>query len=225
VNAGDTIPVKGLQVVVVASDAKMLAQPLPGGGPNSLCSDAEQKIAAGPENQRMVGVMVIYNKFKYLNLIDLDWAKEMELACPANVLGKVTVYQTSRHGSFDGSGAPAFLGAIQPQVIVVNNGPRKGMGQHDTTVRSDNPPGKRVAPYEQNAFLRLAKLPGVEGIWQVHKSLLDPDPRHNTSAEMTANLEDTAECKGNWIKASVSSDGKFTVVNGRTGYSKNYSAR
>ena len=42
---------------------------------------------------------------------------------------------------------------------------------------------------------------------------------------MIANLEDTAECKGNWIKASVTPDGKFTVTNGRNGFSKAYAAR
>jgi len=38
-------------------------------------------------------------------------------------------------------------------------------------------------------------------------------------------LEETAECKGNWIKASVRQDGKFTVTNGRNGFSKSYIAR
>ena len=71
----------------------------------------------------------------------------------------------------------------------------------------------------------MAKLPGIEGIWQGHLSLLDPDPKHNTAPEMIANLEETAECKGNWIKASVGKDGKFTVTNGRNGFSKSYTAR
>ena len=39
------------------------------------------------------------------------------------------------------------------------------------------------------------------------------------------NLEETADCKGNWIKASVASDGKFTVTNGRNGFSKTYVSR
>jgi hypothetical protein len=82
-----------------------------------------------------------------------------------------------------------------------------------------------VAPYEKIAYERLAKLPGIEGIWQGHLSLLDSDPKHNTAPDMIANLEDTADCKGNWIKASVASDGKFTVINGRNGFSKSYSAR
>jgi len=42
---------------------------------------------------------------------------------------------------------------------------------------------------------------------------------------MIANLEDTASCKGNGIKASVAPDGKFTVTNARNGFSKTYAAR
>ena len=42
---------------------------------------------------------------------------------------------------------------------------------------------------------------------------------------MIANFEETADCKGNWIKASVEQDGNFTIVNGRNGYSKTYTAR
>jgi hypothetical protein len=220
---GETIPIKGLEVLVVASDEKVLAKPVKGGRPNALCATAEQKAAAGPENQRMVCTLLTYGKFKFLALIDLDWEKEMELVCPINKLGQVTIYQTSRHGSFDDAGSPAMLGAIRPQVVVMNNGPRKGMGQVDG-VKSNNPPGKTVASYEKNAYLRLATTPGVEGIWQSHLSLLDPDPHHNTAENMIANPEDSADCKGNWIKASIARDGVFTVTNGRNGFSKSYGA-
>jgi competence protein ComEC len=222
---GDEIPVKGLRVLVVSSNQKVLAKPINGGGPNPLCAGAEQKAPLSPENQRVLGVLLTYGKFKYLNLIDLDWEKEMELSCPVNKLGTVTLYQTSRHGAFDGAGAPAFLGAIRPQVVVVNNGPRKGMGQVDNGVKSITPPGTQSTPYEKNAYLRLASIPGIEGIWQGHLSLLDRDPKHNTSEDMIANLEDTADCKGNWIKASVDPDGKFTITNGRNGFSKTYVSR
>ena len=224
VKPGDTIPIAGLKALVVASDGKLLDQPVAGGGPNPLCATAEEKAPAGPENQRMVGVLLTFGKFKFLALIDLDWQKEMELVCPINKLGQVTIYQTSRHGSFDDAGSPAMLGAIRPQVVVMNNGPRKGMGQKDAT-KSNNPPGKAVAGYEKNTYLRLASTPGVEGVWQSHLSLLDPDPHHNTAENMIANLEDTADCKGNWIKASVVSNGKFTVTNGRNGFSQSYVIR
>jgi beta-lactamase superfamily II metal-dependent hydrolase len=225
VKPGDEIPVKGIHVLVVASDQKVLAKPANGGGPNAFCANAEQKAPIGLENQRVAGVLVSYGKFKYLNLIDLDWEKEMELACPVNKLGTVTVYQTSRHGAFDGAGAPAFLDAIRPQVVVVNNGPRKGMGQVDKGVVSITPPGTEVTPYEKVAYLRLAEITGIEGIWQEHLSLLDSDPTHNTSLDMIANYEDTPQCTGNWIKASVQSNGKFTVTNSRNNFSKNYISR
>ena len=225
VKPGDEIPVKGLRVLVVASDQKVLAKPVNGGGPNPFCANAEQKAPLSPENQRVAGVLVSYGKFKYLNLIDLDWEKEMELACPINKLGTVTVYQTSRHGAFDGAGAPAFLNGIRPQVVVVNNGPRKGMGQVDKDVKSITPPGTEVDPYEKVAYLRIAEITGIEGIWQEHLSLLDSDPTHNTSLDMIANFEETAQCTGNWIKATVQPDGKFTVINSRNNFSKSYVSR
>jgi competence protein ComEC len=224
VKAGDEIPLKGARVTIVIADGKPIAKPVNGGGAaNPLCADAEHQTPAGPENQRMVGVLLTFGKFKYLNLSDLDWEKEMELVCPVNKLGPVTLYHVSRHGGLTGSGAPAFLGAIRPQVAVVNNGPRKGFGAADNSVKSVTPDGPR--PYERNSYLRLAGLPGIEGIWQLHLSLLDRDPQHNASENMIANLEETADCKGKWIKSSVAPDGKFTVTNGRNGFSKTYTAR
>jgi competence protein ComEC len=225
VKPGDKIPLKGVDVLVVSSEFTLLGQPVNGGGPNLLCADAPQMGAAAPENQRMVGVLVTFGTFTFLDLADLDWQKEMELTCPLNKVGKVTVYQTGRHGSFDGAGAPAFLGAISPQVVVVNNGPRKGLGQSDDRIKPLEIPGKPMAAYEKNSYLRLARLPGIEGIWQGHLSLLDKDPNHNTSLDMIANFEETAECQGNGISASVAPDGTFTFTNGRNGFSKTYAAR
>ncbi len=40
VKAGDAIPFKGVQVLVVASDEHILSQTLKGGGPNPLCENA-----------------------------------------------------------------------------------------------------------------------------------------------------------------------------------------
>jgi beta-lactamase superfamily II metal-dependent hydrolase len=225
VKPGDQIPIKGLQVLVVAADGKFLEKPLPGSVPNPLCATTEQKASAGPENKNMVSTLLTFGKFKMLALIDLDWANEMELVCPTNKLGTVTLYQTGRHGAFDGAGSPALLAAIRPQVAVFNNGPRKGLGQPDDTVRSITPAGVKTTPYERNGYARVAKIPGIEGIWQGHLSLLDKDSSHNTAENMIANLEDSADCKGNWIKASVEPSGRFTIVNGRNGFSKTYMAR
>src|SRR5712692_8166642 len=212
-NAGDTIPLKGVHVDVVASNGRLLAKPIAGGRPNPLCATAENKPPDVPENQLMVGALFTYGKFTFLDLADLDWEKEMELACPVNRVGEVTIWQTGRHGALDGAGAPGFLYAIKPQVVVVNNGPRKGLG-------GPSPASSRAQTVH---YERIAKTPGIEGIWQGHLSLLDKD--HNTREDMIANLEDTADCKGHSIRASVARDGTFTITNSRNGFKKTYIAR
>ena len=220
--AGDSIPMRGVQVQVVASNSEFISKPLNGGGPNPICATAEHKVAAAPENGRMVAALFTYGKFRFLDLADLDWANEMALTCPINKLGTVSIWQADRHGSLHGAGSPALLGAIKPQVIVVNNGPRKGLGQVDKNARSITNPTQNLSP--SYSYEKIASLPGVEGIWQGHLSLL-ADRQHNTSDDLIANFEDTAECKGHWLKASVAPDGSFTMTNGRHGFSKTYRAR
>jgi competence protein ComEC len=136
---------------------------------------------------------------------DLTWDREMMLACPVNKLGTVTLYQATHHGFSNGqSGAPAFVWAVKPQVVVVNNGARKG--------------------FTADAYETLSKIPGVEGIWQLHR-VPASDAAHNTSEQMTANLEEGAQDQGKGIKVSVTKDGKFTVTNQRNSFSKTYTSR
>jgi len=204
---GDRVPLKGVQVEAVSSNGHVLDKPINHGKSNeALCKGAEQKEVDTTENILSLGFLLTFGKFKFLDLGDLTWTKEMELACPVNKLGEVTLYQATHHGFFnDRSGAPAHLFAIKPQVVIVNNGPRKGL----TT----------PAIYE-----RITKIPGIEGIWQGHLALAN-DAQHNTDPNMIANLEPTAECKGHWLKVTVEPSGKFTVTNGRNNFSKTYMAR
>ncbi len=219
---GDSIPLKGVRADVVGSDGQFIAKSINRGGPNPLCATAERKEPAPPENGRQVAMLFTFGKFTFLDLADLDWASEMALTCPVNKVGTVTIWQADRHGNLFGAGAPAMLGAIKPQIVMVNNGPRKGLGQVDTSVKSITKPGyQETAP--SYAYEKIARLQGVADIWQGHLSLAAPD--HNTSRDQIANFEDTGDCKGNWIKASVAPDGTFTITNGRNGFSKKYTAR
>jgi beta-lactamase superfamily II metal-dependent hydrolase len=202
---GDRLPLKGLEAVVVASNGATIAKPINGGGANPFCQGAEQKPADTTENQRSLGFLLTYGKFKFLDVGDLTWDKEMELACPANKLGAVTLMQATHHGFVrDFSGAPAHVLALKPQVVVVNNGPRKGL--------------------HPAAWDTIAKIQGLEGVWQGHLSVAS-DAAHNTNPDMIANMEETAACTGHWLKASIARDGKFTLTNGRNGFSKTYTAR
>ncbi|HLX43395.1 MAG TPA: MBL fold metallo-hydrolase [Bryobacteraceae bacterium] len=213
---GDKVPMKGVSMEIVTSNGAVLAKALPGGGPNPLCATAQNKASDETENRRTMGFLLSLGKFKFLDLGDLTWETEMQLACPVNKIGTVTLFQATHHGFFgDRSGAPAFVGAIKPQILLVNNGATKG--------------------WHPGAWNTVAAIPGVEAIWQVHLAV-NSDKDHNTKEDRIANLEAppagggpgapaAGTDKGYWIKASVSRDGSFTITNSRNNHSETYKAR
>jgi competence protein ComEC len=202
---GDRIPLKGVDIQVVMSDGQPIGKPLKGAGmANSLCAEfKEHPPDPAPENNQSVGLVVKYGKFDFLDLGDLTWNYEPKLVCPVNRIGKVDLFQVSHHG-LDRSNSPQLVWAIQPTVMVMNNGPRKG-----------------GLP---SVFETLRKSPGLEDIWQVHLALTTPK-EINTDERMIANLEPTEECKGILLKVSVAPDGKFTVTNLRNNFSKTYQSQ
>src|SRR5258706_8183928 len=129
---GDSVPLKGVQAQVVASDGQFIAKTINHGGGNTPCSTAQRKEPAPPQKGRDVGMLFTFCPFTFLDLADLDWASEMALTCPVNKVGTVTILQSDRHRNLFGAGAPAKLGGIQPQILIVNNGPPKGPGQVGT---------------------------------------------------------------------------------------------
>jgi competence protein ComEC len=205
--AGDRIPLKGVNIEVIESAAQAITKPLkaPGAGaPNAACADFKPHPQdVDPDNDQSVGFLLSFGKFRFIDLGDLTWNYEQKLVCPNNLIGTVDLYQTTHHG-LDRSNSPQFVWAIQPKVVIMNNGPRKG-GPADV-------------------FDTLRHSPGLEDIWQVHLALGTPK-EINTDEKMIANLESTAECKGNLLKVSVDSKGKYTVTNPRTGFSKTYDAK
>jgi beta-lactamase superfamily II metal-dependent hydrolase len=204
--AGDRIPLKGVDVEIVASAGKALPQTLKGGGPNAaLCADWKDRTAPepDPDNDMSVGLLLKFGKFKFLDLGDLTWNYEKALVCSVNRIGTVDLFQTSHHG-LDRSNSPQFVWSIQPRVALMNNGPRKG------------------GP--ASVFEILRKSPGIEDIWQGHLALGTPK-EVNTDEKMIANLGPTADCPANLLKVSVASDGKYTITNARNGFSKTYSSK
>jgi hypothetical protein len=148
-----------------------------------------------------VGFVVRYGKFDFLDLGDLTWALEHQLACPVNRLGEIDLFQVSQHGSPESS-PPELVQALAPRVAVLNCGPYKG-----------NAP---------RTFETVKAVPGIEAIWQVHRTLSN-DVQHNTEEDLIANP--TASDQAHWLKATVEPDGRFSLTNGRTGQSRSYQAR
>jgi beta-lactamase superfamily II metal-dependent hydrolase len=201
---GDKLPVKGLDGIVVSANGQAIAAPINHGAANPLCQNAEVPKRDTTENERSVGFLLTYGKFKFLDLGDLTRDIEMELACPVNKLGTVNLFQATHHGFVnDFSGSPAHVLALKPQVIIVNNGPTKG--------------------WQNSAWDTVAKVPGLEDVWQVHAAM-GPNHDHNVDERRIANLEPTAECKGFSFHAAVARDGKFTITNARNQFSKTYSS-
>src|SRR5204862_2108370 len=128
-----------------------------------------------------------------------DVNKEHDLVCPNNRLGTVDVYLTTHHG-LDQSGAPVIVHALHPRVAIMNNGAKKG--------------GTPAA------WQAVRSSPGLEDLWQLHFAV-DGGPDHNVAETFIANMDETTS---HGIRISASSDGSFTVTNGRNGLKKTYAA-
>jgi beta-lactamase superfamily II metal-dependent hydrolase len=200
---GQKIPVAGLDVHVVSSAGELINAPLPGINrtANRLCANPQRRTQDNtPNNYESVGVVLEFGRFRYLDLADLTWNQEIDLVCPSNLLGAVSVYRTTRHGT-EWSGAEALVHSVRPRVAIMNNNPTKG----------------GVA----GTFQVLKTSPGFEDLWQLHFS--DNVPRETNSPEQfIANFTGEGDA-GHHIKMSARADGSFTVRNGRNGFSKDYS--
>lgn len=202
VKPGDKVPIKGIDVEVLTAAGDAIRTPLAGAGqPNPLCSDAKPMDEDKSENARSLGTLIRYGKFRMIDLGDLTWNKELELACPVNRIGEVDVYLTTHHG-LSNSGPAPLVHALAPRVAIMNNGPRKGG--------------------HASAWKIVRTSPGLEDLWQVHYAV-EAGKEHNAPEEFIANPEE--KCEGKAVKLTAYSDGSFVFTNTRTGFSKQYNPR
>ena len=202
VKPGDTVPVKGLDVKVVAAGGSAIPSPLSGAGkPNPDCSSFQKQKDDPSENARSVGIVVQYGDFRLLDLGDLTWNKEYDLVCPANKIGPVDLYVVSHHG-IDASNSPQLVHAISPRVAVMNTGARKG-----------------GAP---SAWQIIHDTPGLQDLWQLHFAVAG-GKEHNVADPFIANVDEVCEGKG--LRLTAMKDGSFTIYNQRTKFEKAYPKR
>lgn len=201
VKPGDKIPLKGMDVTVVGAAGENItqaqAEAIGAGQPNPYCEGLSAGEVGTGENPQSVGIVARFGEFRFVDLGDFTWDREMSILCPNNKIGEVDLYLTTHHGA---NSPPAIYG-MHPQVAVQNNGPRKG----------GNAQGWRT----------LSKSPDLQDIWQLHFQMDNGDT--NTSDALIANLDEVG--KGNFIKVTAEKDGSFTVKNPRNDYEKKYAAR
>ena len=100
VHPGDAINLRGLDIVVLASDGEQI-RAVPGikPTPNSYCVSEPRRDLDRTEDARSAGILVRFGKFSFLDLGDLTKAKELPLVCPENLIGHVDLYLVNHHGS------------------------------------------------------------------------------------------------------------------------------
>ena len=197
---GTTMPLAGVEVVVVSAGGETLQKPLSGGGAANPACGATAPAAQEPtENPRSTGVRLRFGRFTFLDVGDLSGAPLFALVCPNSLVGPTDVYLVAHHGGSDAGDAATFAG-FAPRVAILNNGEKKG-GSPEVLVA-------------------LHQARGLEDAWQLHRSL-PPGPRYFTD-EHIANLD---ESTAHWLKLSAKTDGSFIVTNERTGASKAYGPR
>lgn len=123
---GGKVPIRGIDVRVLTAGGGEINAPLKGAGDlNPACATTQPRETDTSENARSVGMLITFEKFRFIDLGDLTWNKELELACPKNLVGSVDVYLTTHHG-LSQSGSPAIIFALRPRVAIMNNGATKG---------------------------------------------------------------------------------------------------
>lgn len=223
VAAGDKIPVKGVEILVVTAGGKQIAKALPGGGaPNRWCDSTPLRSEAENEDSQSVGTLISFGKFRYLQLGDLTWNNGRRLVCPNNLVGPVDVYETTHHGmnvememnpvvwSYS-SCSQAEVWGLAPRVAVLNAGPNWHAAPHFNWY--GNP----------KSWDTVRQSPGLEDAWQMHYQP-QGGTEHNTPDQFIANVT-SQNCAGYWLKVTASEDGSFQIANSRTGFIKKYQPR
>jgi hypothetical protein len=202
VKPGWGLPIKGIDVRVLSAAGSHITEPLPSAGEaNPYCKGESTAAEDATENARSVGVLITYGKFRFLDLGDLTKKKELELACPNQLIGSVDLFLVTHHG-MDLSNSKAMVWGLHPRVAIFDNGARKGSSPAAWQIVHDSP--------------------GLEGLWQLHYAA-ESDQDHNIDSDHIANTKEN--CEGKYLKVSASSDGTFTVTNQRNRVQKTYASK
>jgi competence protein ComEC len=222
---GDKLPIAGLDWRVVSSATQVIQTPLQGKAvPNTYCAGFTPQTGVNlTEDDQSLGSVITFGKFRTIHLGDLTLNRQFDLMCPMNRIGTIDLLLAARHGNVN---AEFLVNAINPRVIITNNGTRKGA--------------------QPDAMKIFFAAPRVESIWQIHFSQL-AGQEYTVPGMFIANTFDqplesmpvapftpvqgqqaspAPEHNGRayYLKVSAQQDGTFTVTNARNGFSKTYKA-
>jgi competence protein ComEC len=198
---GEGLPIGAVTFEVVAAAGQHISDPLPGAGEANFYCASETEAKADPsENAQSIGVLVSYGKFRFLDLGDLTKKKELELVCPNNLIGTISLYLLTHHGMAPDN-PKALSWALHPQVAVSNNGAHKGGDAEVWQIVHDSP--------------------SLKDLWQLHYAI-DAGKEHNVPENFIANVDENSD--GHYIKVEAERDGSLVVTNSRNRFSRRYAA-
>jgi competence protein ComEC len=201
VKAGDHVPLKGVEITVVEANGAAIDSGSATAAANPACTTAAslpRKETDPSDNAQSAGFVLKLGEFRFVDLGDLTWNKETDLVCPANRVGRADVFLASHHG-LDQSNPPVLLASLQPRVVIMNNGARKGGSP--------------------SAWQVIRNSPGLQDLWQVHFAVAG-GKETNVPDSFIANVD--AADDGHYLQLTATPDGSFTVYNSRNKYTKNY---
>ena len=172
---------------------------------NPLPADAESRDIDKSYNADSIVTLFRFGDFEFFDGGDLTWNMEQDLVVPRNLVGEVDVYQTNHHG-LGTSNNPVLVHALKPRVAIMNNGDHKGAA---------------VTTYDA-----LRSSPGLDAIYQSHKTLRPDSIDLNVPEEFIANLLESQYCQADPIKLSVAPDSKsYTVSVPSRGHEATYETK
>lgn len=203
--AGDKFELDGhgtpLSVEVLTASREVVPNE---GKPNPFAAANKPQADDPSDNSASVSLLIAFGDFQYLGCGDLTWNTEAKLMTPNNPVGIVDLFLSTHHG-LNQSNNPTLVLAIDPTVIVMNNGATKG------------------GDIESIKTFKAVK--SLKALYQSHRAVKVKD-EDQAPKEFIANLEAGDQCAGRWIKASVAPDGKsFTVQIDEDGKPATYETR
>ncbi len=164
-----------------------------------VINDVPAKALDTSDNANSTVWLMDFGGFRFFDGGDLTWNMEAKLVAPHDLVGNVDVYQTSHHG-LDVSNHPALIKQLNPSVVVMNNGARKGG--------------------ELGTWATLRATPSIAAVFQLHRNVR-VGPEANTAPELIANPDEA--CAGNLVRLAVEADGaSYTVTIPATGLSRKF---
>lgn len=216
VKPGDTLPVKGLHVVVVAAEGKNITKPLAGNGANPACAQVSKRAEDDAEDGQSVGVVISNGKFRFIYLGDMTWNNSYRLFCPENKVGTVDAYLVTHHAQSMNTDLGDYYGGLSccsvAEVQALN--PRVALLSM----------GSQGHKYGTPDAMKNVRNLGID-LWQTEKIVGGGEAGLNAPDDFIANVGGPPREQTPFIKLLANPDSSFAVFNSRNNFTKAYPPR